>query len=94
MKDGAELALTTDYVPGGAPAQQQLVDQEGDNDGVNVRLTVIGAVETKEWTFNVLVVTVAIQPASSGDTEAKEMVTFNLRINSDVTLVTTPTAGP
>lgn len=84
MKEGQDLALTVDYLPG-QTAQDFLVDQVGDNAGANIRIIIFGAARTVQYDVNVLVVNVSHTFASSTDMEAKEQLTINLKVNGDVT---------
>lgn len=83
MVDGQDFSVSADFLPGQI-AQDALVAAAGDNAGVDVRITLIGTARTYTYDFNALVVKVTHAFAGSGDTEGKEKVTFDFKVNSDV----------
>jgi hypothetical protein len=81
MIDGQELPLKCDYLPT-ATAQARLIAAIGDNAGVNVQYVWTDGTRTETWQFSVLVRSAPYEPSSSSDENAKDMVTFNLKINA------------
>lgn len=86
--DGQEFSISLEYRPGDT-VQDLLYAAEGNDAGVNVQFVYSGAADTETYEFNVLVINRSLGFASATDSEAVDMVTVNLKINSTPTLTVT-----
>ena len=83
QKEGAELSIKLDYLPGEL-TQEILTAAEGNNAGVDVQMEIVGELNIVTFEFNVLVQSRTIMLAAAGDTEAVDSVQYSLVVNSDV----------
>lgn len=83
LREGAEFDVACEHLPNDA-VQAIMLAAKGDDAGVNIETGVVGSTHTLTLGFNVLVTGNPIQPGNPNDAESVDMITFNLKINSDV----------
>ena len=89
LREGAEFDVPCEHLPGDT-VQSILTAAKGQNAGVNMEAGIVGATNTVTYAFTVLVTGNPIQPGNPNDAESVDMITFNLKINSDVTETEAP----
>lgn len=84
LREGAEFDVPCEHLPNDT-VQGLLLAAKGVDAGINIEAGVIGSSHTLTLSFNVLVLANPIQPGNPNDAESVDMITFKLKINSDVT---------